>query len=155
MRAAAPIEVTVKSSAAWETGVAVLCGIGLAGIGAWADAGRDQHGLFWLIAAAAASGVIALAAVRPLLDAPSRLRWDGAAWRLASGASHPAGDEPGPAGRLQVMIDLGDWMLVRFVDGSGWRRRVRWLALQRSADPAQWHALRCAVFAPPRQPGST
>jgi hypothetical protein len=48
---------------------------------------------------------------------------------------------------VAVAIDLGGWMLLRFVPGAG-GGRARWIALQRHGLEPQWHALRCAVYAP-------
>ncbi len=68
-----------------------------------------------------------------------RLAWDGAAWQL---------QPEGQAGQVALMIDLGDWMLVRFSPGG------YWLPLARR-DAADWQALRVALHAAPRlRPGA-
>lgn len=140
----------MTTSTAWTVSVALLCGLGLVGIAAWALATHDQHGLRWVAPVVVLSGLVVIGALRPLAAGASRLRWDGAAWHLRSSTA-PL-DDAGPAGELRVALDFGGWMLVRFITGSGWRRRVAWLALGRRAQPAQWHALRCAILAARRTP---
>jgi hypothetical protein len=58
-------------------------------------------------------------------------------------------------GDARVALDLGGWMLLRFiVDGSPGRRPI-WLAVGRgSATGGAWHALRCALYAPRAAPPS-
>lgn len=69
-----------------------------------------------------------------------RLAWDGAAWQLQPG---------GLTGQVTLMVDLGDWMLVRFSPGG------RWLPLSRREADADWQALRVALHAaPPLRPGA-
>lgn len=68
---------------------------------------------------------------------PRQLGWDGGAWLL-----QPArGDAL--TGQVRLMIDLGDWMLVRFSPGA------RWLPFARS-DATDWQALRVALHATQR-----
>ena len=69
------------------------------------------------------------------------LDWDARRWALHS----PAG--AAQEGELAVAIDLGPWLLLRFRPAAP-PRRARWIALQRAAHAAQWHALRCAVYSP-------
>jgi hypothetical protein len=76
--------------------------------------------------------------------APLILRWDGQGWTLEPAAS--AGNEPWP-GEVTVCIDLGTWLLLRFRHRSTGRwPKVTWLPAQRRGQPAQWHALRCALY---------
>jgi hypothetical protein len=86
-----------------------------------------------------------LLAVQPRTT-PLSLRWDGQRWHV--GPADSAGHEPW-AGELQVAIDLGAWMLLRFVpDADVHGCAVTWLPVQRRGLAAQWHALRCAVYSP-------
>ena len=86
-----------------------------------------------------------LLAVQPR-TAPLSLRWDAQRWHVGPAAS--AGQEPW-VGELQVTIDLGAWMLLRFVPDAGIQGcSVRWVPVQRRGLEAQWHALRCAVYSP-------
>ena len=140
MRAAPPVQAWSCSTGPWRVlqllvhalSAAVLVGWMLAYL--WSGVGVAATG-------ATLAGLLALAlASRRRADQPSRLAWDGAAWTLLP----PRGEAL--AGQARVMIDLGGWMLVRFVPGS------RWLALGRNG-AADWQALRVALHAlPPVRP---
>jgi hypothetical protein len=91
-------------------------------------------------------GLMAAAAFwlsRQVMRAGERtLRWDGQDWCL--------GDERGAA---SLMLDLGPWMLVRFMPGTG---GASWLPFYLAGDLARWAALRGALWtwrdAAPRRP---
>jgi hypothetical protein len=87
-----------------------------------------------MLATAVALTMLALAVSLWRVPAQS-LRWDGQVWRLDA-----------VPGELTVAVDIGPWMLLRFTPGAG--SRTRWLPVQRRGLEAQWHALRCAVYAP-------
>ncbi|MDQ6680426.1 MAG: hypothetical protein M3Y67_05620 [Pseudomonadota bacterium] len=150
MRASPPIEVTLNRFGWWRGALALLGSTAGAVMAAWIATSHGQHAT-GLIAAAAAMTLAAVAsAVACARVRPFDLRWNGMRWQLA--AQGRDFDEP-LSGDLQVPIDLGFWMLLRFVadlpDGAG---RVIWLPVQRRGLEPQWHALRCAVHAP--QPAS-
>jgi hypothetical protein len=65
--------------------------------------------------------------------------WDGGQWWWTQAA------EPVP-GQLAVRLDIQSGLLLRFVAESG---AARWLWLDQATSPAQWLALRRAVFAVP------
>ena len=85
-----------------------------------------------------------------------RLSWDGQQWwgdlrpETATAAS-PLPDAALP-GEVSLQIDLGGWMLLRFLpraaDGRALRRGACWVALGEAPHRPQWHALRCALCAP-------
>ena len=50
---------------------------------------------------------------------------------------------------LAVAIDLGSFLLLTLSTSDGGRRSRRWLPVQRRGLEQDWHALRCAVHAPP------
>jgi hypothetical protein len=137
-RASAPaVQVQVGRDPAARAAVAALLAAGAASIASWAlsvaGASPAAAGLVALVGATAAA---AAGWRRPA--AAGQLRWDGRAWSLL-----PAGSSSPEEGGVRVMIDLDAWMLLRF-DGAG---RARWLPLSRAAHRAQWHGLRCALFA--------
>jgi hypothetical protein len=76
------------------------------------------------------------------------LRWDGVDWWLRRPTD---GGEP-RVGKVAVALDLDRWLLLRFradgLDGLAAGPRTQWLALQRREHPAEWHALRCALYSP-------
>lgn len=77
---------------------------------------------------------------------PVELRWDSQRWYVTESSRQPR--EIGPM-QVQVMIDSGAWMLLKFVPDVGANPfSVRWLPVQRPGVEAQWHALRCAVYSP-------
>ncbi|HSI48452.1 MAG TPA: hypothetical protein VLA61_09300 [Ideonella sp.] len=94
-----------------------------------------------------ASALLAVGLYRYLMARPvSRLRWDGAGWGLlaADGRLLDA------AGVPTLMLDWGDWMLLRWRSDAA--QPSRWLPMSRGAAGATaWHALRVAVGAPPVQ----
>jgi hypothetical protein len=143
MRAAPPFQVTLHRFGVWRGAVTALAGSGLATIAAWLAAQQQPIGLPTLSAAILA--VLAIVALgRSLLRTPTtHLRWDGLAWHLG-----PSTGEPVP-GDLHVAIDLGPWMLLRFIPAApAARRRTVWLPAQRRGLEGQWHALRCTVHSP-------
>jgi hypothetical protein len=85
--------------------------------------------------------------VRTLLhNRPLGLRWDGQAWYLGE---LPAAVELWAPGRMQVTLDLGFWMLLRFTP-SVWAPNSisRWLPVQRLGIETHWHGLRCSLYSP-------
>ena len=68
------------------------------------------------------------------------LRWDGRGWVLAS-----ADGRPDLRGDAALMLDLGPWMLVRFVPYAG-LGGATWLPLTAGLDLARWAALRGALW---------
>jgi hypothetical protein len=54
---------------------------------------------------------------------------------------------PNRSGPLTVAIDWGSFLLLRIDSG---RRAQLWLPVQRRGLEREWHALRCAVYSPPR-----
>ena len=110
-----------------------------------------------LAAARVAVGLAALsmlALVLSLFRMPSgTLRWSGSDWSFADLAEPSATPV---AGEVDVAIDLGGFLLLRFAspDERG-RRRVRWLAVQRPGLEREWHSFRCAVYSPRPAPGPT
>ena len=135
MRASPACQVSLQRFGAWRLAVCSLAMAGAAAMAAWLF-GRGSPvsiGLMMLVAAATLTMLI-LAASLWRVPAQS-LRWDGRAWQLDAAP-----------GELNVAIDLGPWLLLRFTpDADG---RMRWLPVQRRGLEAQWHALRCAVYAP-------
>ncbi len=69
------------------------------------------------------------------------LRWDGQDWVLAGDAD----SRPDQRGDAALMLDLGPWMLVRFLPQAG-IGSATWLPLAAGLDPARWAALRGALW---------
>ncbi|HSV68783.1 MAG TPA: hypothetical protein VLI72_01625 [Methylibium sp.] len=138
MRAAPAVSVAVRAGARWRLAVALLLAVAGAAVLLWAAERGDAPA--WL-GAGACMGWAAVLGWRGGRVARWRLDWDGQAWQLQ------AERERAPhRGKMAVMLDLGDALLLRFVPDDG--TRGTWLPLQRADAPAEWHALRCALYSP-------
>lgn len=151
MRAAPAFQVVLTRFGLWRFAVSCLAAMAAACIVACvATQAEAPSGARW---AAAAGGVALTALVGTSLrrvDAVS-LRWDGRCWHLGPPAS--AGEEP-CSGSIAVAVDLGGFLLLRFVpDAAARRPAATWLPVQRRGLEGPWHALRCAVYSPRPSPG--
>ena len=93
--------------------------------------------------------VVVMLTTSLLRQARGRLRFTGAEW-LWEPHGVTAGSGEAIAGRLEVQLDLGSFMLLRFVPRPFGRRRPRacWMAVGTRSATGGWHALRCAAYAP-------
>ncbi len=146
MRSAPPLQISVMRFGVWRALVALLAGSACVSMVLWWRA--QPWPVRPEVAAVAALGALAAAGTAIALwrVAPLTLRWDRQRWWVARGA---AAEQPG---ELAVAIDLGVWLLLRFVaetePGPAWRQRLpTWIALQRPGLEASWHAIRCALYA--------
>ena len=92
-------------------------------------------------AAPAAIGAVAVLLLAWRLSRPRQrvLQWDGQRWTV-----------DGVPGRLQLMVDLGAFMLLRLRPEQG---RGPWTAVTAAEAGAAWHGLRAAVYSrPPETP---
>jgi hypothetical protein len=138
MRVAPPVQALSCSAGHWRLFQQVLAAWAVAVAVAWAGAQLGAESTA-LAGAALALGLAAAWRVgRRLANSARQLVWDGAAWQLLP---------EGLAGQVALMIDLGDWMRVRFSPGA------HWLPLSRGDAAADWQALRVALHAaPPLRP---
>ena len=137
--------ITVTRFAAWRVAVAAVLLAALASLGAWllgSPLGADA----WVRAAVGAAALVSVGLAASLWrQPPVRLRWDGVAWAMASAAD--LGTER--SGRLEVAIDLGSFLLLRFLPPAGAAGgAVRWIPAGRVGLEGDWHAFRCAVHSP-------
>ena len=133
MRGAPPVLMACGRDAAWSWLVGALVAVTAATFVVWIlwHAGVDAA-TAWL-AAVFAAGAAGLLAGRQASRLPlARLAWDGHAWQL-----------DGATGRLAVMIDTGDWLLLRWRDARG----TRWLPLSPRRCGAPAHLARAVVHA--------
>jgi len=135
MRASPACQVELQRFGAWRAALTLLFGAGAMSVVAWLAIRSEAPP--WLLVVAATAMVLILGAVAlPLWRIhPSRLRWDGQIWQL-----------DGAPGRLDAALDLGPWMLLRFIAEEA--DAPTWLPVQRRGLEGQWHALRCAVYSP-------
>lgn len=142
MRAPPPARVWSRSAGTWLGIQKFLLALSAAVAAYWSGAHLAAAGPALVLGSLMFGWGVAAFAGRWLAEPPAMLSWDGAVWSVGrEGASQRPG-------RPQVMLDLGDWVLVRFVfdpeDGLH-RHRVRWLPLSRRDAGAAWPALRVAL----------
>jgi hypothetical protein len=148
MRASPAFQINLQSFVLWQAAVGALVLLSFACILLWCASGTTpRSSVVW---ASATTGTLLLGwgATLAVRSMPLSLRWDTLNWRL--GPLDSVGEEPF-AGQLTVVLDLGSWMLLRFVQTDpparrGGLRPQHWLAAQRRGLGSQWHTLRCAVY---------
>jgi len=152
MRASPAFQFVLSRFGVWRCGVAVLTGLAVAALSAWLATRSEPlppSGLAaWVVAL---FGVVMLGGSL-LRVPPAALHWDGRQWwlaRMASGRDAAAAVDAMP-GDIEVALDLGGWMLLRFTAQSRPPSgpQSMWLPVQRRGLEAHWHALRCAVYSP-------
>jgi hypothetical protein len=161
MRAPPPVEYTSALGRGWRVALSLLVGASVAVPLAWVlpyfaahwgsrypDAVSEALGnpLAQLALAlwTAAMVVAAFWLARRASTAGERtLRWDGQDWVLAGEAP----GRPDQRGAATLMLDLGPWMLVRFLPlASSHLGAAIWLPLTVAGDLARWAALRGALW---------
>jgi hypothetical protein len=159
MRAPPPVEYPSAPGRAWRAALSLLVGAAVAVPLAWGlpylTAHRGSHppdalldGLadpriqgalgLWTAAMAVAAAWLWQ---RSQAAGERTLRWDGQDWVLASAAAGRAEQR----GDAELTLDLGPWMLVRFLPYAG-LRGATWLPLSAGLDLARWAALRGALW---------
>jgi hypothetical protein len=131
VHAAPPVRVSLGGSPGWVAFVCVCSGVAIANAGAWL--------LLWMDVAGAAPAAMSLGVVGAGLvawrtrhgGARGDLSWDGAQWQWQRSS-----------GQAHLMLDLGDWMLLRFDSIHGERC---WIAASRRRAVGAWPALRAAL----------
>ncbi|MGZ5713510.1 MAG: hypothetical protein ACXWIG_05075 [Caldimonas sp.] len=144
--------ITVTRFGAWRVAILIVALAAEAALAIWlATSPLGASVPVRIGIAAAALAVVALAASL-LRMPPLTLRWDGREWSVLP----VAGSSPGPwAGELRVAIDLGSFLLLRFVPhGRSGPAVARWIPVGRRGQEREWHALRCAVYSPRPAAGS-
>ena len=141
MHAAPAVQITITADIGWRA-VNVLLACAAAAVGvAWAALQFNATpGIAALCAGVAATVAGSCRAWCLARDprATAALAWDGALWTWQAGAGESCVVE------VQAMLDLGPWMLLRFVPGNG--RIVWWQPASRRSTGAAWPALRAAVY---------
>jgi hypothetical protein len=159
MRAPPPVEYTSALGRAWRAALSLLVGASVAVPLAWGlpyfaahwgsrqpdallDGLADPRVQCALALWAAAMVVAAFLLWQRAAAAGERtLCWDGQDWVLKSDPRGHA-DQRGDA---ELMLDLGPWMLVRFLPYAG-LGAATWLPLSAGLDLARWAALRGALW---------
>ncbi len=144
MRAAAAFDISVCRFEWWRLACGGVSGLSAVVLFAWCVAERPDGLVLPVIGALAVC--LALSAMSLRRPRSQRLRWDTQCWSLAVG-DEGSGD-PGAMvpGRLSVAIDLGPWLLLKFMPQASRLGRVVWLPVQKRGLAPRWHALRCALY---------
>lgn len=135
MRAAPPVQMVCGREARWHAAVMTLGAGAAASAAAWASSWFGQSPACSSAAAGLAAAGAAILAVRSNRSSTCEtLVWDGQVWRLQ-----------GRPGSVDVMIDLGGWLLLQFhADGTS---AVRWLPVNLAGCGAPAHLCRAALLA--------
>ena len=161
MRAPPPVEYTSALGRAWRAALSLLVGASVAVPLAWGLPYLAAHwGSRWpdalsealanpLVQAGLALWAAAMVmaafwlARRSNTAGECTLLWDGQDWVLLGDAR----GRPEQRGDAVLMLDLGPWMLVRFLPHvAGGLGGATWLPLAMAGDLARWAALRGALW---------
>ena len=141
MHAAPPVRMKLAPDMAWRAFAVMGAAAAAANLAAWLAALADVTSLAAImitVPTCALGAAMAWRAVRQ--GGHGILNWDGADWSWAPDSKEPA------TGMLRVTIDLGAWMLLRFVPADT-ARRVTWLAASRRQAAGAWPQWRAALLA--------
>jgi hypothetical protein len=142
MRVAPPVQALSCSAGPWWSIQLALYASSAAVAFGWTAATLWEPGA-GALAAGLLAGLVGWWIARRALPVHSTpLAWDGTAWQL-----QPPGADA-RCGQVALMLDLGDWMLVRFSPAGAGRLADVWLPLSRRDTAAAWPALRVALHAP-------
>lgn len=142
MHAAPPVRMSLVPDRAWEAVWIVGASVAGANVAAWAavhGGAPAQTAAMAALLVAAVVGMLVWGRHRRHRQA-GILNWDGATWQWSSGATEAR------EGQVRVMVDLGAWLLLRFVAVAP-PHPVAWLTLARGNAGVQWPAWRAAVYA--------
>ena len=145
MRESPPFEVRLHRFATWRAAVATVALAAVAASCAWAwstASTGDTDGVAWLVATALVLALATLAVALSLARVPPGvLACRDGRWTFTADSGRTV------AGALTVALDCGAFFLLR-IDGAA-HARV-WLPVQQRGLEREWHALRCALYAPAR-----
>jgi hypothetical protein len=130
VRQAPPVSLRCDGSAAWQWLHALLAAAAVASFVSWALLHAGAEATTAVAASVAFALLAGVAAWRGARRDSAELQWDGQCWSL-----------DGAAGRVDVMMDLGPWLLLRFQPTAG---AAHWLPVPGAA-PAR-HGLRAALY---------
>jgi hypothetical protein len=143
MRESVFFEASLRRFEVWRGAVVVVGVLAISALTAWAlamSASEPEPGAMLVAAVAVLLGVVTAWAIWSLTRVERGvLSCRDGTWTFVSdvGAAR--------SGVLEVAIDLGAFLLLRLDRGGA----GLWLPVQRRGLESQWHALRCAVYAPP------
>ena len=134
MRSAPAVSVACSPGCAWRCVVTLLPAVATAALLAWGAAHLQLPSGPACLVVTVIALLVALLAWRRARPHALLLAWDGQRWTA-----------DGCAGDLDLMIDLGPWMLLRLRPADTPRRAV-WIPVSMSTTGMARHALRAAVY---------
>ena len=138
--------VELRRFGVWRAAVVAVAATAISAMAAWGGlalaTGASESATIATIAAAMAVLSALLAASLARVE-PGTLACSDGVWTFTS---RRRGIERVESGALTVAIDLGSFVLLTLTGSDGSRL---WLPVQRRGLEADWHVLRCAVYAPP------
>ena len=149
MRASPPIDIALSRSGPWLFFVVAVSLASVIIVATWLLLGMGGPAFSPDLPAAGVAGLTLFLACLALLAArlpAGRLSWNGRRWALTD-AARGNGEEV--VGSVTVVLDFGNWLLLRFIAHPQHGGTTRWLPLQRRGHEGDWHALRCALHAGP------
>jgi hypothetical protein len=149
MRESLVFEVHLRRFRVWRSAIGAVALAAVASVVAWGlatIAAHDDGGLAVVVEVVAVLMLATLTVAVSLGRVPAGvLAGRDGAWTFTPDA------RPSRSGPLAVAMDWGSFLLLRI--DAGPHARV-WLAVQRRGLEHDWHALRCAVYSPPRLAGT-
>jgi len=149
MRESPTFEVRLLRFGVWRCMLAAIAAAAVAAVLAWAVATAASSGEAGIAAVASIAALLTAASIALALSLAriraGTLSCRGGEWSFA------ADGRPSRSGALTVAIDWGTFLLLRLEPGPNARI---WLPVQRRGLEREWHALRCAVYSPPRRAGT-
>lgn len=143
MHAPPPVRMVLVPSDAWHGFISLCTGIAAGNLVAWV-AQWVQIAPLRLAAASLVAVLVtmllSLAVLRRHDRGTGELLWDGAGWLWTTV------NAPAVSGDAQVMVDLGAWVLLRWVPVESPGHAV-WLVASRRSAGAIWPAARAALYA--------
>jgi hypothetical protein len=141
MHAPPPYTITLRCFDRWKIGCSALVMMSLAVVSFWSWVAFSPYPV-GCVAGALLWGLASFALlVHAQRLSPQRLRWDGQGWRWSS-ELHPVAE--GMPGSLSVALDLGTWMLLRFILDD--TRKTLWLPVQHRGHESTWYGLRATIY---------
>lgn len=146
MRHPPAFQIDVRMGRAWVWGLIILVTLSISSALAWAVLLWQHQSVLWPLFTV---GLLALVAIyfefRRHKAEPPSLRWDGQQWLFAA-KSNPGTDMR--PGEVRIMLDFGEWLLLRFTEASQHSigRKHRYLALSRVDLVHQWNVLRSTLY---------
>lgn len=135
MHAAPPVRIACDAAGLWQPVQAALYALSGAVVAMWLASIVEASAMLRTLSALAGAGLAGSAASRVIRPLPSELVWDGRCWSWQ-----------GRPGRVDVMLDLDRWLLLRFRSDAG--DRVRWLGAAAGGPREGFARGRAALYSP-------